>query len=198
MTPTVKAACITTGGAIVVAIIMILFSRDSAENTTKVQGNTGNTAVVTGGENVVINQGIPTPPANPRPVIARFKLDDPLLEIVRFYTLDIENDQQLVLGSCPREPCFIVTLVGAELTPKPIVHVGIGGTWAGISVQKDGFNFSLPLANRCGFTFKTGEYDLLFEVVDDRVSNLRAVLGALRGSGPTSGIMMKEVGCQPD
>lgn len=162
-----------------------------------VQGNVGNTVVVTGGSHIVINQGGPTPPANVKLNISRFNIEDPRLELVRFYDLKAGKNQVLGFGKCPGVPCFLITLEDVILGENPTVKVAIGGQWTGLSVPAGTLSFQFPLQKGCGFTFRADQYDVIFEVLNDRPSSLRAVIGALRGSWSDSGFMVEEVGCKP-
>jgi hypothetical protein len=107
----------------------------------------------------------------------------------------LRSGQALSIGSCPQPPCFLVTLDDVEMGPKPKVTLGISGVWEGIYMPQAGFSFDLPIVRGCGFKFITADHDLIFEVLDDRLSSPRAVMGSFPGSGPKGGATVKELGC---
>lgn len=146
----------------------------------------GQTGGITG-QNVTVN--IMGPKASDsKPVL--FRIDDPnLIEFHRYIIpKDIGTKFRVRDEECP--PCLTVEL--AELHPDWTANTGgkktaphvvfkIGGYWCGIN----GFNAlgqGVTLKEGCGARLSSGYYDVIFEIINDRITTLEVWVAVFSGT----------------
>lgn len=104
------------------------------------------------------------------------------------------------MGSCPRSPCFIITLLTLERdrdgTPRAAVF-GLGGVWEGARLLSPGsYSATVPLKRGCSFTFGVPGYDITLVVEDSNVTSLRAGVGfSVESNDIEEGFMIKGTKC---
>jgi hypothetical protein len=102
-----------------------------------------------------------------------FSLTDPHLILVRKYQIPKDVGAKVSVGNCPSEPCLFLSLDALNMTQTPPnVHFTIGGTFGGVYGPR--MNVSTALKEGCGFTFYSGYYNLVFEIINDHATTLEA------------------------
>ena len=145
-----------------------VFGKRSPNTTVSSTGQTGGITAQT----VVIMQ---PSAADKKPTL--FSMNDPSLILVRKYLIPKHVGTTFAIGeNCPSAPCFLVKLVRVNLDKSPpSIHFSIGGEWDGIhQPNARGIGLHPTLKEGCGFKFRSGYYDLVFEIISDRATNLEA------------------------
>jgi len=113
-----------------------------------------------------------------------FSLADPKLRFVRLYDLRKDLGAKLQAGKCPEKPCFRIEVRNIDMRDNPpSLYLVISGTWGG-NVMPDwhGISFSLPIKQGCHLELPSPEFDVKFEILEDRISSLRAWVAIFNGT----------------
>ena len=127
----------------------------------------------------------------------RIDVNDPAVINVRMYDLRKEAGSSIDIGACPAEPCFRVLYEKMDIdSDPPKVFLHVAGEWEGYDVPRfQGVVLSVPVRRGCGFTLLSPNYNLVFEIQDDRVESIRAWAAILKGTHSGSGLHIKEMSC---
>jgi hypothetical protein len=122
---------------------------------------------------------------------------DRRLTFVRSYDLRKEVGARLEAGMCPEQPCFRMEIRELELQrDPPSLRLSLGGAWGGNQWKPwRGVGLFVPIKQGCHFDLKTRDFDMKFEIQEDRVSFLRAWVAILKGSLSEDGAVMSTPEC---
>lgn len=115
-----------------------------------------------------------------------FSVKDPNLKFFRRYNIPKEINQVMDIGNCPSYPCFSVkpTEIRMDELPPKIVF-GICSNVQGLICPNElssALGLGVTLKEGCGFKLRSGYYDLIFEVINDRATTLEACIGVFPGT----------------
>jgi len=126
-----------------------------------------------------------------------FDIHDPRVRFVQGYDLKKEAGARLETGKCPDEPCFRFEVRRLRLEDNPpTVHVTLSGAWDGNRMMEwRGLGFGIPVKPGCGLALVSRQFDMRFEIQEDRVSFLRAWVAILDGTGTEPHAVISPLAC---
>jgi len=127
------------------------------------------------------------------------RLDFSSRELLVQRNLNIRSDSgsSIEIGHCPYPPCFHLQLRKVDLHhDPPLVEIAISGIWEGISLSESSpAVIMLHIKKGCGFTVNCPDYDLIFEITNDQVSDIKGTAAILGGTYKKNGMYIKEMNC---
>jgi hypothetical protein len=116
-------------------------------------------------------------------------------KIIASYDFKKEAGARLIIGACPKAPCFRVTFHGIRELDKEqeVANLSWSGSWEGLHTDvpsdRHAFGIRIPLKKGCSHTIKSRVYDITLVIEEDRRMDVRAGIGISPGTYPGSGFI---------
>lgn len=121
-------------------------------------------------------------------------------DVEAIYPMDLAKKVGAVYiaGMCPRMPCFQFQYQGIdEVEGSKFANIAIAGEWEGMKIDDfDSYIFGVPMERGFAVLLTSYTYDIIFEILDDRISSIKGTITVLKGTNTNnSGFGIRTVKC---
>jgi|GEM_PF-3831013 len=127
-----------------------------------------------------------------------FDKNDRSIENWHKFDLPRRAGSSIHIGNCPDEPCIIFTVESVSLPPDdPVATIAVGIASGHLTTSgTTPLRFPIPLKRGCGGCFRSHICDFCFEIIDDRVASITAVLAFFPGTREEAEFYIDSTGCR--